>query len=354
MRLLRRYIGTTVISATGLVLLVIAALQIFITFLSELHTIGWGHYGIQQAFVYVMLSLPQNVYPLFPAAALIGALIGLSRLAAQSELVVMRAAGMSKWQITAMALRATVWMLILATLIGEGLAPYWQDHAEQYRDQARQGSHANTLSRSGFWIRSGNSFIYMGRALSNGEIRNVIRYQFDHLKLHSVSVASKGTYQQGHWILYHVHESLLQDRAITARSLAHQILPLELDPKLLASASVNPEQTTLWGLYDYIRYLRATSLSVTNAEFDAYKRLFQPIMTLIMIGLAVPFILGPLRNMTMGLRIVIGVGIGFGFFTLNEFLGPFSLVYNMPPLLAATIPMLLFGGLGGLLLYRGS
>ena len=68
----------------------------------------------------------------------------------------------------------------------------------------------------------------------------------------------------------------------------------------------------------------------------------QPLATLVMIGLAVPFIFGSLRTVTMGLRILIGVIIGFSFYTLNEFLGPFSLVYQVSPFWAAAMPVILF------------
>jgi len=85
---------------------------------------------------------------------------------------------------------------------------------------------------------------------------------------------------------------------------------------------------------------------MVRIEFDFWQRLFQPLATLVMICLAVPFIFGPLRTGTMGLRILSGVIVGFGFYILNQFFGPFSMVYQFPPLLAAGLPTLLFATLG--------
>ena len=69
-----------------------------------------------------------------------------------------------------------------------------------------------------------------------------------------------------------------------------------------------------------------------------------------MIGLAVPFVFGSLRTKPIGFRILIGVMMGFGFYMLNEFIGPFSLLYQIPPFLAAASPLLLFALLNILLL----
>jgi len=71
-----------------------------------------------------------------------------------------------------------------------------------------------------------------------------------------------------------------------------------------------------------------------------------------MLFLAIPFIFGPLRSVTMGLRLVSGVVVGFSFYMLNQFFGPFSLVYNVPPFVAALLPSLLFFIIGVFLMRR--
>ncbi len=336
---------------TALVVLVLIGLQTFIGYIEELHHTGWHSYTAWKAFVFITLSLPHDIYPLFPAAALLGCLIGLGRLASQSELIVMRAAGVSKLQITSSVLRATIIMLIVATIIGEWIAPHIKTYAEQYKFKAEYAKEQSSVSRTGFWIRSGNNFLYIDRASPQGELSGILRYQFDKQNLLTASSAKTGVQKNGQWLFSDVTVSTLQPKVVTTQHFAQQVWPVAFDPKLLANAEVNVDETTLLGLYQYINYLKTTSLSTNAAEFSLWERLLQPLMTLVMIGLAVPFIFGPLRTMTMGLRIVIGVAIGFGFFTLNEFLGPFSLVYNVPPLWAAATPIIVFALVGGFLLW---
>src|SRR5579863_724466 len=95
MRILDRYICSAVIIATGLVVLTLLGIESFIEFIGELPSMGVANYGILSVFAYVAMQLPSDLYELFPIAGFLGSLIGLGRLASTSELVVMRAAGIS-------------------------------------------------------------------------------------------------------------------------------------------------------------------------------------------------------------------------------------------------------------------
>jgi lipopolysaccharide export system permease protein len=61
-----------------------------------------------------------------------------------------------------------------------------------------------------------------------------------------------------------------------------------------------------------------------------------------MLLVALSFIFGPLRSTTMGARILLGVITGFSFHVFNEVFAPISQVYNIPPLLAALLPGMVF------------
>ena len=49
---------------------------------------------------------------------------------------------------------------------------------------------------------------------------------------------------------------------------------------------------------------------------------------------------GPLRDSTMGFRIFIGVVVGVSFRILQDMLGPLSIVFEFPPLMAVLAPVL--------------
>ena len=65
-----------------------------------------------------------------------------------------------------------------------------------------------------------------------------------------------------------------------------------------------------------------------------------------MIFLAVPFVFGSLRNASMGLRLVVGVTIGFVFYLLIQYIGILSLILSVSPIMGAGLPMVLFAVMG--------
>ena len=74
------------------------------------------------------------------------------------------------------------------------------------------------------------------------------------------------------------------------------------------------------------------------------------IIGLVLVGIS--FVFGPLRDSTMGLRIFVGVVIGVSFKIVQDMLGPFSIVFGFPALLAVLAPVLLCIVVGLYLLRR--
>ena len=87
-------------------------------------------------------------------------------------------------------------------------------------------------------------------------------------------------------------------------------------------------------------------------ELAMWRKIVQPVSVCVMLLMAFSFVFGSLRSSTMGSRIIIGTLTGFSFFIANEVFGPFALVYNLPPLLGALVPSILFAGIAVLLLRR--
>lgn len=352
MNILDRYIARNIIVATLLALLVLIGMQSFMLFVAELRDIGVKNYGLLQALIYVPLQLPSSVYAFFPIAGIIGCLMALGRLASNSELIVMRAAGVSIAKITWAVLKTGILMLIVMTLIGEWLAPAAQHKGQMRKTIAMSGGQTlNTMQ--GTWVRDGNNFIYIHQILPNGKLQNITRYEFaanHHLIL--ASYAQTGTYQDGQWIFNNVDESSLAKDHISSNHYPQQKWNVTFNPKLLRMATLDSGQLSLPHLYHYIQYLKTTDQASSKTQFAFWQRMFQPIATLIMICLGVPFVFGPLRTVTMGLRILAGIVVGFGFYMLNQFFGPLSMVFQLPPLLAAALPAVLFAVGGGILLWK--
>lgn len=352
MRILRRYIGSTVINTILIVILVLVAVEIFIEFTGEFSDMGTGNYGLPQVLLCVAMRLPADIYQFFPMAGLIGSLMGLGLLASHSELIAMRAGGVSLVKITWAVIKAAFLAMLIAILLGEVIAPFLQHTAITFKAQAM--SHGQALrTQHGTWIRNGRDFIYVGTTLPNGQLQDITRYQFnDNRHLHSASYAKQGVYDHGKWIFSNVAESLFLDNRIISKHYDNEEWELTFNPHLLSLINVDNDQRSLPQLYSYIKYLRNSDLQSNEYEFDFWQRVFQPVAILVMILLSVPFIFGPLRTVTMGLRILAGTVTGFTFYILNQCIGLLSTVYQLSPLATASLPTILVAILGFILLLR--
>lgn len=350
MNILNKYIGKVIITSVLMVLLTLLGVESFLDLASELKDVGKGNFHFFQALINVPLMLPTDMYELFPMAALIGSLIGLGKLANQSELIVMSAAGVSRWQIIRAMLQAAALLLLIVSLIGEGLAPKAQQFAKDSKTVALSGG--KTLkTASGVWFRDGNNFIFVRDILFGNHLYDVTRYKFNEdKKLSVISHADHGLYENNGWSFQNVVQSEIFSDHIKSQNFETQRWDINVDKRLLGISNTHADQMSLPKLYAYILYRHHNDLGAGLYEFAFWKRLIQPIATLVMILLAVPFIFGPLRTVSMGLRIVTGVIVGFSFYILNQFFGPMSQVYQIPAVLAALLPTVTFALLGTFLL----
>jgi lipopolysaccharide export system permease protein len=342
MKILNRYIRSHIIRSTAMVMLVLIGVQSFMEFVDQLSDIGVGHYGALQAMLYVPLQLPSDLYQLFPMAGFLGSLIGLGRLAQSSQLIVMRSSGVSILQISWSVIKASLMMIVVVTLIGEWLAPQLQHQADKRKDIAKGKYHDETQLKN-VWLKRNNAYIYINDVSSDQHMENITRFNYDSQShLLRVAFAQKGELIHGEWQLFDIQETLFSKDKVIASKLAAEPLGFKFEPKMLKKVHEGVEDESIVMLFHNILYRQKTGLVTSQYQYAFWKRIFQPITTIMMICLGIPFIFGSLRSSSMGFRVMAGVIIGFGFYMLNQFFGPITLVYQFPPLLAAALPTLLF------------
>lgn len=347
------YIGRTIIATSSIVLITFVGLSGIIKYVEQLRKVGQGSYDLLQALFFVVLSVPRDVEMFFPMAVLLGALIGLGTLAASSELVVMQAAGFSKLKIGGSVLKTAIPLMILITLLGEWGSPQAQKLARDMRTFAMSGG--NLLSvRTGVWARDVNDFIFIGK-VQNDQIFGLNMWRFNSdKKLNEVVFAKSADYRGDNvWLLNGVHLTHMDGEIeISKEQLPSYRWKTSLAPDKLAVVTVKPEEQSLTGLYNYVHYLKESEQDASRYELAFWRKVTQPFSIAVMMLMALSFIFGPLRSVTMGARILTGVVAGFTFYISSEFFGPMSLVYGFPPIIGALAPSAVFLTIAVLLLRR--
>lgn len=352
MKLVDKYIAKAVLSSIALVTLMLSGLQIFILFVNQLDQLGKGHYGIVEAMYFVLLQMPYEVYLFVPMASLLGCLIGLGIMANHRELIVMRAAGMSMWQMTLAVFKVALLIMILVTAVGEIWIPKMVRMANDVKMQAlNEGQSLRTTH--GIWLRQQNHFISVGHVLPGHILQQVFQFKFDknhHLRLAREIKEIK--FEKGLWQAFDVNETAFYQDHTSVAYYKNILWDVALDPRFLQINSNEPDEMSLSELYRYIQIKKKNHQAVLGHELAFYQRLIQPMTTLVMMLLAIPFIFGPLRSSTMGSKLLVGAAVGFGFHIVNRFFGTISQVYQWPPLSSALGPTCLFAMLGLYLMWR--
>ncbi len=352
MRILERYIGRSVAVSVMVVMLVLLGLYIFTAFTGEFSNIGHGSYTLWNALEYILSQIPRRIYDFFPLAALLGTMIGLGGLASSSELVAVRAAGVSLTRIVIAVMKTGLILMVVAVFVGEVVAPPMDQYVNSRR--IKQLAEQITLNTSyGLWARDGSTFINIRRVEDNGRLVGINLYQFgQHHQLQIQTHADSARYQGDAWRLHTVRRSIITAAGVRVEHLAQLTWKTRLNPALISVVSESPQILPFWRLYTYVQYLHRNGLDASRYELTLWQKAMAPLTIAVMVLLAVPFVFGSLRSVGMGARILVGFLVGVGFYMLNQIAGHAGLVYHLPPALSATGPTVLAFGFALYLLRR--
>jgi len=352
MKVIDRYIARMVIIDTLGVLIALILLRSLFAFMDEGGNIGKGDYQLADALYFIILQVPARIYEYFPVSALIGGLIGIGQLASHSELIVMRASGVSLKAISIAVLKGTISLMILVFLIGEFVSPTSSQLARQMQTSLISGGNL-VKSSQGVWVKEDNNYVHIRIILPDGQLEGITRFQFSDKQLQTVLFAQTGRYQDdGKWLLKGVQQTFISIDSVSSTKADFMYWETKLSPDKLGVVSLKPEDLNLQGLKDYNKYLIENGLDARRYQLAFWKKILQPLAVAVMMFLALSFISGPLRTVTVGARIVMGILVGFLFNMLSKIFGPVSLVYDMPVILAASLPIILFGLIASVMLNK--
>lgn len=344
------YIARHVLLIIGLVLLVIVTIDFAFAVIGEVRHVGIAGYSWSDAFIYVLLRMPSDIYLILPIAAFLGSLISLSMLAARSELVVMRASGLSIFQLAQAVLLATSFLLVLYYLLSLVVAPYTKHLATMEANVFQNNQQVLALAEQ-TWLKSGNHFVLMGMVLPEGNIQNVTDFEVNNGALTQIRQIQTVhiNKQDNTWTLNKVTTTYLTNQGTHQDYAGSVTEPSLISPALLSVIAMQPEEMSIITLYHYIEYRKSNSLDVKSYQLQFWNRMFAPLMLPIMMLLAIPFVLGSART-HMTLRIVLGLALGFAFYIVGQFFGSLTLLTALPAFFGALLPVIVFAAILAVLL----
>jgi lipopolysaccharide export system permease protein len=343
MRQLDSYIARNVLAATLVVMVVIVGLDAIFTLVDELDNLK-GNYQLADALFFSGLRLPRRIYEYMPMACLIGCLAGLGTMAANSELTVMRAAGVSINRIVFAVLKPMAVLMIVSLLLGEYVVPSLERIAQAHKAVAQGASETLSNKGKGYWHREGNTFMRFNAVEPGGVLHGITRYEFaEDNELKQVVYAQRAIYQRAYWqmeniVTTHIEEGATEQK-IWQEKQASGRWDTELTPEKLSVVIVSPRDMSISGLYQYANYLDEQGLNSDRYMLSFWRKVTQPLSTFALVILGISFIFGPLRSVTPGYRIFSGIIVGMIYKYAEELLSPASIVLGFEPIMASIIPI---------------
>ena len=345
MNILDRYLWKSTLSGLLMAWFALTILIIFFDFINESGDVN-ENYSSLQALIYLSYSIPSRLYELFPTAMLLGTLLGLGNLAANSEFIAMRAAGISIGNIIFSVLKLGFFLALGIFFFGEYVVPKSDLAGRNYKSSL---SNKNVVMVSGasLWVKDKNRIIHIGQVWSEDKLTDVniytIKENYSGLEsqthIETINKVAEG------WELTSLTKSIFNKDNISITHTDKQVDPDFINSDFVGIASVNPEQLSIAELSNLIQYQHSNNLNADRFELAYWKRFSAPVSVIVMLVLSMPFLFGSQRGGGAGQRVFIGIIAGIAFFLLNKVLNQLGIVYGATPILSAFAPAIVFMGI---------
>lgn len=309
--------------------------------------------GDEQLWKYVSLRIPMLVARFLPFSVLLGTLITLATLNQNSEIVSMKAAGISAHQIIAPLVLASVGVAAISFFFNERVVTRAAATLSAWEAVDYGEVPPSTGVSSNVWVRAGDDLIIVRQVsgrLQSTRLRELTIYQRKGSTLARRISADSAAPFEGGWRLVNAQVFDVEANAIEKRPSTIALEGVSTDQFTLAR--VNADEQDFWTLRRSIEELKVAGRATSALEAALWHKISGPMSALLMPLLAAVAAFGLARSGQLFVRAIIGMGLGFTYFVADNFalaMGDFG---AYPPLLAAWGPFALFLLIGETVLIR--
>jgi lipopolysaccharide export system permease protein len=339
---LGRYLLMETLFAIGVTMACVSATVLLIDVVEELRTFGGrASISLLEAVGLTLLRAPQLIEQTLPFVVLVGTTIALVRLNRRSELIAIRAAGVSAWRFLSPTAVAALAIGAVATTTLDPAA------ARLYEEYERQ---ADILSGQppggdGVWLRQGDGaqqvVIHAESAdARTASLRNATLLFFDvrrdgALRFSRRMVAAQADLRSGFWQLRQVAETAPTEPMERHDELA---IPTTLRQSALIERVVSPQTLSFWRLPYFIKEAKKAGLAPTQYELKWQGLLAVPAFLAAMAAIASVFSLRLQRLGGLSQMAGTGIALGFLLYFANRVIGAFAAGEAISPAVAVWAP----------------
>lgn len=311
--------------------------------------------SLEAVLSYFLFKIPLSMSRVFGMATLFATFFSLGLLSRNQEITALRCAGLSLNRIALPLIVLSLGIGAFAFFWNETLVPIFTSKSEEiYKREVRKMQPKSVIGTKDVWIRGKDSFINIDRidARKNtleGVTIYVVNRDFVLQRIVEAKVARwDGTAWQGD-DLWEWH---FQSGGKTIQRTPSTTLPLTQTPDDFRVFVREPEEISFFDLRRQIAELKAIGVDTTEQQVDLYVKLAVPLISPLMVLVAIPFAVRHASGAGMALSFGLTMVIGFGYWFLLAFAVSLGHSGVLPPLLSAWLANFIFA-LAGLYFFTG-
>ncbi|HKH74884.1 MAG TPA: LPS export ABC transporter permease LptG [Vicinamibacterales bacterium] len=345
---LDRYVALTYLRMWGLSALALSSLFYISTFTELTEKVLKGAGTWTMLWMFMLYQTPQYLYYIIPLSVLLATLVTVALLTKNSELIVMKACGISLYRVALPMVAAAVFAGATIFVLEQTVLGPANRKAEAIKHVMKGGSPEtfDVFNRS--WVMGSDGDIYHYNYFDPRQRRfnGLWLYEFnaDMTRLTRRTFAQRASYvADATWL---VEEGWTREFDAAGERIGFESFNQTrkvLEPAaLFTTESPDPDFMSYTQLHAYTERLRASGLDVVKQQVALWRKLSFPFVTLIMTLLAVPFAVTIGRSGAMA-GIGVAIGIAIVYWTTISVFAAMGAGGVMAPALAAWAPNLLFG-----------
>lgn len=302
---------------------------------------------------YIGMRAPQLVQRFLPFSVLLGTLIAFTTLSQNSEVVAMKAAGLSAHQILAPMILASLFVAGLSFAFNDRVVAPASASLKKWQDVDYRKVPVDDGIRYNVWVREGRDYIQAAKLSGRGSgivLQDVRVYQRNEGSLTHVIRADSASFVGGAWKLGKVR--IFDVAAASQRRVDELVVGRGIDPKRFEQSKVDGDALGFVSLSQAIAEMKESGRRVDALEGDLWHKISGPLSAVLMPLLGSVAAFGLARSGATFVRAVIGMALGFAYFVADNFALAMGNLGAYPPFVAAWAPFLLFLLIGETVLVR--
>jgi LPS export ABC transporter permease LptG/LPS export ABC transporter permease LptF len=355
----REFLGTFFLVLTGFVLLMLVS-----TFFELMGDIIRNHIPLTTVGAYLVNLTPDMLYQIAPLAVLIATLVTFGVLNRNSEIIAMKATGISLYRLVVPIVSIAAILSISLFLFDQYYLPQANRRQEALRNTIKGRPPQTVTHPEHNWIfgqphpgEPGRIFYYEFFDPDRKEFANLSVFEFDSStfsltrRIFAARVFwdtnhSTWSFQSG-WVrdMKGAESTTYREFTQTAFSEIHE------DPGYFTKENKQSQEMNFGQLDSYIADLRQSGFDTMRLRVALWHKLAYPLIAIVMAVLAIPFALSMGRRGSLT-AIAVAIGVALAYFVVNGTFEAMGNVNYLPAALAAWSSDILFALVGGYLLLR--